>query len=149
PSKYNLVILDNADPVDRGKTSYNDTLTLRDSAGSILWQKSGINTSNEHAHSVAADPERTTIWVCEDGGSNRLLQYSLAGDLNFEKPDIQGWAVAIDPKTGNAWVLTNKNQYPGEKLVVFGPSGERLHDFDIKGIDIAYSTIEDCFWIVG
>jgi hypothetical protein len=149
-TKSLVAILDDADPAYNGKEHYNDLLTVRDSSGKVVWQKSNLSISQSVSgnHELAADPQRGTLWVTEAVG-RRLINFSRDGAINWEKQDVHANAVAIDPKTGNGWVLTENGTIYGDALIVFGADGRKLHEWKLKGLDIAYSAHDDCFWLAG
>src|SRR5207244_2929024 len=43
PCKWNLVTLDDTDPIYNRKAHYEDTLSLRDATGKTLWEKKDLN----------------------------------------------------------------------------------------------------------
>ena len=128
---------------------YNDTVSVRDQAGTILWKKSGLNLEGGvNPHLMAVDFQRKTLWV-GDKRNNRVLHYAANGDLLSETKDVGTFSLAVDPKTGNAMVITNQDSYISDKLLVISPDGQILHTWSFKGVDIAYSAHDDCFWTAG
>jgi hypothetical protein len=144
-----VAVLDDADP-DWTSGRHRDTVVVRDTAGTVLWRATGLNVCQDigGGHKMAADPQRGTLWAAEVVGG-RLINYSRDGAIAWEKPNVSPHAIAIDPKTGNAWVLTQSHTIYGDALLVFSPAGEPLHDWKIQGYDIAYSARDDCFWVTG
>lgn len=127
PTKYRVAVLDDADRAFGGKARYDDTLTLYDGDGNLLWQYKGLNISQTVGgnHAVAYASTDRSIWVVENTG-DRLLKFSADGSLLWEKSGVKGHTVAVDPKTGNGRVITEEGTIYGKNTVVFSPSGEKL-----------------------
>jgi sugar lactone lactonase YvrE len=150
-SRYRVAVLDDADPAFSGKAKFDDTLTLHDSGGKPLWQYKGLNVAQTVGgnHAIAFGAKDRSLWVAESVGG-RLLHFNAdTGKVNWEKPGVKGHAVAVDPRTGNGWVLTAEGTIYGKDLLVFSPAGEQIAQHKINGFDIAYSPHDDCFWLAG
>ena len=145
-----IALLNDSDRAYKGKEVYEDTVTLYDSRGEEQWQITGLNTSQTVGanHAIVYNPYDKSIWCTEFVGE-RLIKLGLDGKVVFEKKDMEPHTLAVDPKTGNVWVLTSEETIYGKNLVVLDPSGQTIHDWNHKGFDLAYSEKEDCFWVVG
>lgn len=143
-----LIILDNCDPVFRGKEAYGDNLTHVDPAGKVRFRLTGFNNSEGIGcnRRVAVDSRRGWIWTLEDVG-RQVRKFDRTGKELLSLKDIQANALAVDPETGNLWVLTSKGTIYGEQTVVFSPNGKRLAVYNVSGWDIAYDKKAKTFWI--
>ncbi|MCY2932103.1 MAG: M56 family metallopeptidase [Planctomycetota bacterium] len=149
PSAAMAVVIDDADPAWSDQKAYHDTVTAYDSRGRQRWQGEGLNVGpnvSSH-HMIAADPRDNALWVCEPGG--RLLRYKADGVLDWAKEGLRPSAVAVDPETSNAWVLTYEKTIYGKDLLVIDPRGNLLKRWPVPGADIAYSRADRCFWVIG
>ena len=151
---FHLLVLDNCDPDFQGKYTYDDRLYMLDSRGRLETVITGFNQSeaNSGSHVMAVDEQRKTLWVTENVG-NRLWHFDLiTGKLIQRIPNIDARAIAIDPDTGNVWILISSNDKINEfHIQVISPSGEKVAKHPIPGInlDIVYSHYDKHFWIVG
>ncbi len=144
-NSYHLLVLDNCDPMFKDKETYGDRLCLLDSTGQVEAAISGFNRCQSFggSHPMAVDEQRKTLWVTENVG-DRLWHFDLTtGKIIQQIPGMTANAVAIDPSTGNAWVLV------AEHIKVISPSGEIVAQYNIRGSDITYSQHDKRFWIVG
>ena len=154
PNGFHLLVLDNCDPDYKGKDTYNDRLYMLDSRGRLEAVIRGFNQSeaNSGSHVMAVDEQRKTLWVTENVG-NRLWHFDLiTGKLIQRIPNIDARAIAIDPDTGNAWILISSNDEINEfHIQVISSSGKKVAKHSIPGInlDIVYSHYDKHFWIVG
>lgn len=149
--KSMVAVIDDADPDFQQNAKHHDTFRLYDGAGSQQWVMDDFNTCEASfgVHTIAWNAADQSIWSVETV-SGRLMKTGLDGKLiwqNERKPDekIRPSALAIDPRSGNIWVLTNV----GNGLLVLSPDGNIIKDLPIGGSDIAYSPHDDCFWVVG
>jgi beta-lactamase regulating signal transducer with metallopeptidase domain len=146
-----LLLLDDCDPDFKGKDTYEDKLYLLDNEFKIKGSLSGLNICRNVGgnHALAVDEKRKTAWVAESVG-DRLFHINLKTGMIIQVlGNIKASSVSIDPKTGNAWVLTSEGTIYGKELVVFNPKGKSIANYDIHGQDIVYSRKDDCFWVVG
>jgi len=145
-----ILILDNCDGEFRGKEKYDNNLTYIDSAGKLGFRVSGFNgcESIGSNHLIATDPGRDCAWVLEIVG-NRIHKYDRAGKELLVIRDVKASALAVDPETGNLWVLTSSGTIYGDKTVVFDPKGQQVATHDVRGYDIAYDMKSKAFWIAG
>ncbi|MDH4203375.1 MAG: hypothetical protein OEV87_10840, partial [Phycisphaerae bacterium] len=146
-----LLLLDDCDPDFKGKDTYEDKLYLLDNEFKIKGSLSGLNICQNVGgnHALAVDEKRKTAWVAESVG-DRLFHINLKTGMIIQVlGNIKASSVSIDPKTGNAWVLTSEGTIYGKELVVFNPKGKSIASYDIHGQDIVYSRKDDCFWVVG
>jgi len=148
--KCRVAVLHNSDPQYNGKQAYEDTLTLYNSNAKQIWQFKGLNVSQSVGakHTVVYNPFDKSLW-CSESVGDRLVKFGQDGSVLWEKPDVKPQALAVDPKTANIWVLTSEGTIYGKSLVVFNPSGRKIHQWDIGAFDIVYSQHDDCFWLVG
>ncbi|MGL4549582.1 MAG: hypothetical protein ACRC33_00230 [Gemmataceae bacterium] len=144
------VVLDDRDEVYRGKAGYEDHLTFLDGAGKVVNRVSGLNICQEigSPRRLAVDAGRKSVWVCETVGG-RLLRYGLDGKQLLALAGVNPTSVAIDPKTGHAWVVCGEGRIGAGRVDVFDPAGTRLASHDVPGYDIAHDPRGDAFWVVG
>jgi DNA-binding beta-propeller fold protein YncE len=145
-----VAVLDDCDRVYNGKSAYEDTVTIYDGSGTSKGQFGSLNTCQTVGanHAVAYNHLDKSLWCAELVG-DRLIKRKTNGTLVWEKKDLKPHALAIDPKTGNVWILTEEGIIYGKSLLVLSPSGEKISDWDIGAFDIGYSKYDDCFWLVG
>jgi DNA-binding beta-propeller fold protein YncE len=143
-----VVVLDNCDPEFRGREKYEDHLSFFDTAAKLRERVTGLNICEEigSPHRVAVDPLRKRVWVIETVGQ-RLLQYDLDGRVLVAKPGVTGFAAAVDPATGNLWVVCSKGAIGTGWVEVFDGKGESQAVHDLRGYDIAYDPQEPAFWL--
>jgi len=142
-----ILVLDNCDDQYEGKPEYEDNLTLLDPSGKRTFQVSGFNNCETIGSSrmVAADSARNCIWVIENV-ARRVRRFDLAGKVTLTIPGVHGSAVAVDPETGNIWVLAGEAIGKG-KTVVYDSKGKEVASYEISGWDIAYDRKAKAFWI--
>jgi len=58
------------------------------------------------------------------------------GVPGLEKKGMKPTSLAVDPKTGNVWVLTSEETIYGKSLIVLSSSGKKIHDWDHRGFVI-------------
>ena len=148
---YSILVLDDADPEFQGKGRGKDRLYLLDSEGNIDGAVSGLEVCQTFggAHVMAIDEARRVLWVAENLGE-RLSQFDLAtGELLRRIPALDASAVAVDPSTGNAWVMISEGTIGKGSVQVVSPSGQRLARYEVSGCDIAYCASDESFWTVG
>jgi hypothetical protein len=139
-----ILVLEDTDPAFSNQAAYHDTLTLLAPQTGALWQMSTLNVSQTSAqfHKLAIDPKDHSAWVCTENTTG-LVHVKADGKVGWQKPELQGSAVAIDPATSNAWVCTEKN------VQVIDPAGNVVAHYQLVANDITYSTIDQCFWLMG
>jgi len=148
---YGILMLDNYDPDYEGKEAYDDRLYLLDSTGKVKGVFSGFNICETFggSHMLAVDEKRKTVWVAENVG-RRLWHFDLRNGKLLQK--IQGLkasALAVDPMTGNVWVTVSEGSIGRGHIKVLSPSGEIKAEYNIPGFDIACSSRDRSFWVVG
>jgi DNA-binding beta-propeller fold protein YncE len=143
-----VAVLDNCDPIYKGKDAYGDNLSLFDAAGTLRKRITDLNVCEEIGtpHRVAVDPLRRRVWVAETV-RGRLLAYDLDGERRVVVPGVKASAVAIDPTTGNAWVTLHESIGRGS-VEVFDPDGRSVATHDFRGYDIAHDPKGNAFWLV-
>lgn len=149
-SDYSILMLDNSDPDYKGKEQYDDRLYLLDSSGKVNGVVSGFNICETAGgnHKLAVDEERKTLWVAENVGA-RLWHFDLGtGKLLRRIQGLKASALAVDPATGNVWVMLSGSIGKGH-IKVISPSGEIKAEYNIPGFDITYSKRDKSFWVVG
>ena len=149
-SNYHVLVLADSDPVYDGKRSYDDRLYMLDSQGKIEAVLSGFNTCDSvgGSHRLAIDEKRKTLWVTENVGTH-LWQFDLrTGKLIHKLPDLKANGIAVDPDTGNVWVLISEGTLGSGHIKVISPAGQILAQHAISGIDIVYSKYDRSFWVV-
>lgn len=143
-------VLDDCDAQLDGKTAYEDNLTFLSAAGKVRRRVGGLNVCQEvgSPHRIAVDPARGQVWVAETVGG-RLLRYDLDGKLLSATPGVNGNAVAVESKTGRAWVVRSKSTGREDALRVFDPAGKLVAEHAVGGYDIAYDGRGKAFWLGG
>jgi beta-lactamase regulating signal transducer with metallopeptidase domain/DNA-binding beta-propeller fold protein YncE len=141
PNDYHLLVLD-----DCSEETDGDRLYMLNRNGDIEAVVTGFNGGSFAAsHRMAVDEQRKTLWIAE----RQLWHLDLKNGKVLQKlPHIKARAVAIDPVTGNAWVLTSGDIGTGH-IDVVSPSGHVIATHNIPGGDIAYSHHDKKFWVVG
>lgn len=145
-----VLVLDNCDPVFKDKIVYEDNLSSISPIGKLLFRVSGLNNCESIGsnHMIASDVKRGWVWIIENVG-HRIHKYDQAGKELLVLNDIQASALAVDPDTGDLWILTSKGTIYGEKTVVFDAQGSQKIVHDVSGFDIAYDRKSKSFWIAG
>jgi hypothetical protein len=145
-----VVVLDDCDPDYQGKILYEDNLTFLDAAGKLGFRVSDLNNCESIGsnHMIAGDPKRGWVWVVENVG-HRVHKYDRAGKELLVLNDIKANALAVDPDTGDLWVLMSSGTIHGEKTVVFDAKGKQRAEHNVGGWDIAYNRKSKSFWIAG
>ncbi len=149
--EYKILLLDDSDDQYSGKDNCDDRLYLMDRKGDIEGVVTGLNVcqSMGGSHVLGVDEMRKTLWVTENVGG-RLWQIDLVtGQVKRKTPGLKASAVAVDPDTGNAWIVIQEVPVEKSRIVVVSPSGEAVEEYPIPGFDIAYSRDDDSFWVVG
>jgi len=96
---------------------------------------------------IAVDARRGWVWVAENVGG-RIRKYDFKGKELLVLKDVKPHAIAVQPDTGNLWVLRYSGTIYGESTEVYGPSGKKLASYPFSGFDIVYDGKERAFWIV-
>ncbi len=142
-SKYLAAIVDDADPQGGGKETYDDTVSEIDGQGHTRWQRGGMNVYVWlQGHGIAQNPVDHSLWLV----GAQLTKLRSDGTVEFEKKDVRVNSLAVDPKTGNVWVVVNEGTAPGPRIVIYNLAGEKLKEVKIATFEIAYSAHDDCFW---
>ncbi|NQV31179.1 MAG: flagellar basal body-associated FliL family protein [Phycisphaeraceae bacterium] len=147
---YHVLVLADTDPVFKGKDTYDDRLYMLNSQGEIEAGLSGFNICQSigGSHRLAVDTKRRTLWVTENVGAF-LWHFDLnTGKLIHKIPNLKANSVAIDPDTGNAWVLIGNGNIGNGHIKVISPTGRIMAKHDVSGLDIAYSQHDQCFWVI-
>src|SRR4051794_11874685 len=108
-SSGGIFVLDDCDPDFKGKEANADNLSHYDTAGKLLFRITGFNNCESIGlqHRVVVDRERGCVWVCENVGE-QLRKYSRGGKLLLAIKGLKVASAAVDPATGNVWVLTSQ-----------------------------------------
>src|SRR5262249_14512864 len=140
----------NCDPQFRGKATYECNLSSISPSGKLTFRVSGFNNCESIGsnHMVATDPARGWIWTLENVG-HRIRKFDRKGKQLLTIEDVKGSALAVDPKTGNLWVVSSRGNIQGDKTLVFSARGMVLATYDVSGWDIAYDKKGKAFWICG
>jgi DNA-binding beta-propeller fold protein YncE len=143
-----VFVLDNCDPDFQGKNAYADNLTYIDASGDMVFRVSGLNSAETVGcnRQVAFDSKRGHVWVVETVGY-AVRKYNLDGKELAAIKDIKANSAAVDPETGNLWVLTSQGTIYGSKTVVYNPAGKELATYDFSGFDLVYDPKSKAFWI--
>ncbi|MFN0054565.1 MAG: hypothetical protein ACKV0T_20510 [Planctomycetales bacterium] len=149
PDSGGLLVLDDSDSEFKGQATYSDRLTRLDRTGNVTFEIGDFNgcQSIGSSHLIAVDAARGSIWVIELVGK-RLRRFDRRGRELLTLEDLEASAAAVDPETGNLWLLTSKGTIHGDKTCVIDPEGKRLATYTVSGFDIAYDPRGKCFWIV-
>lgn len=148
--KTGILVLDNCDPIYKGKEKYEDNLSSISSEGKIAFRVSGLNNCESIGsnHMVADDPKRGVIWVLENVG-HCIRKFDRSGKELLVVKDLDASALAVDAESGNLWVLTTKGTIYGDNTVVFDSKGKQIAVHNVSGWDIAYDQKSKSFWIAG
>jgi DNA-binding beta-propeller fold protein YncE len=143
-----VLVLDDCDPDYRGKAVYADNLSFYDAAGKLRARVSGLNNCEEigSPHKIAVDGKRGCVWVVENVG-HRLLKFDRKGKQLLAVKDVQSSALAVDPASGNVWLLHSEGRIGGGSTQVRDPKGRLLATHAFHGWDIAYDARGNCFWL--
>jgi beta-lactamase regulating signal transducer with metallopeptidase domain/thiol-disulfide isomerase/thioredoxin len=98
-------------------------------------------------HGVAVDAARGRIYLCEQV-SHRVTAVDFRGRKLWQVGQIRADALAVDSRTGNLWCCVGQDLAHGE-TVVLDTTGREVASFPFRGIDIAYDSQTDGFWLVG
>jgi DNA-binding beta-propeller fold protein YncE len=150
PSSTGVFVLDDCDPDYKGKAAYKDNLSVIGRSGELVFRASGLNGCQTIGsnHLVANDPIRRRVWALEIVG-RRVHQYDHSGKELLTVNNVQASAAAVDPTTGNLWVLTSQGTINSERSVVLDGRGRQVAAYDVKGFDIAYDMKGKAFWVAG
>lgn len=146
-----IFVLDDCDDPFRGKEKYEDRLTFVSAAGKVGFHVTGINVCESVGchHVIAVDAPRKCVWVSEDAGEC-IKRYDFTGKVTATISVKGCGAIAVHPETGHLWALVTDNGTITEgKTLVFDAKGRELMSYDAFGVDIAYCSKENAFWIVG
>lgn len=148
-AKGGVFILDDSDPEYEGKDTYSDSLSLIDNSGKVVFRVSGLNGCQSIGSNrlIVNDANRGWVWVLEIV-AHRIRKYDRSGTQLLALNDMDASAAAVDPETGNLWVLSSKGIGDGQ-TVVFDSNGKRLATHQVNGWDIAYDKKDQAFWIAG
>jgi hypothetical protein len=140
-------VLDNCDREFRGKERYENNVSLIDSSGRLVFRSGGFNGCETigGSHMIAVDTRRGWVWVCELV-ARKVHQYDRAGRRLTTIENIHTNALAVDPDTGNLWVLVGESIGNGETQV-YNLAGKHLVTHPVSGWDLAYSPKDRAFWI--
>ncbi|HET6572227.1 MAG TPA: hypothetical protein VFG68_01385 [Fimbriiglobus sp.] len=150
PPRIGVFVLDDCDPDFKGKAAYEDNLSAIGPSGKLMFRVTGINGCQAIGSNrlVASDTIRNRVWALEIVG-HRVHQYDRAGKEQLTVEGMHALAAAVDPDTGNLWVLTTKGTIYGERTVVLDGRGKQVAAHDGKGYDIAYDPKGKAFWVAG
>jgi hypothetical protein len=143
-------VLDNCDEEFRGKAVYEDNLSSFDWSGKSQFRLGGFNNAGGIGcnHRVAVDVAAKAVWILEDAPMQvRKLDFTGKELLNLH--NVKANSIAVDPNTGNLWVLTSSGTIYGEKTRIYSREGKQLAEHDFSGWDIAYDAKSKAFWIAG
>lgn len=147
-SKFLGVVLDDADPAREGRQAYHDTLNVYDSAGQVVWGKNDLNFDYGGAMAVQ-NPSDGLLWVYENQ-ARQIRAFSPQGKLAWRSDAADVSDMAVDPQSGNVWVLTyGGGRGRGSRIQLRTAAGKLQREFDAAGSNLAYSPADHCFWIAG
>src|SRR5262245_52353903 len=147
PAPRGLLVLDHCDREFRGKDRYENNLSLIDDSGRVVFRAGGFNgcESIGSNHMVAVDARRGWAWACELV-AHKVHQYDRAGRRLTTIENVHANALAVDPESGNLWVLVG-DQIGAGSTEVYNPAGRHLVSHPVSGWDLAYSPKDKSFWI--
>ncbi|HET6572243.1 MAG TPA: hypothetical protein VFG68_01465, partial [Fimbriiglobus sp.] len=145
-----VFVLDDCDPDFKGKAAYEDNLSAIGPSGKLVFRVSGVNgcESIGSNHIIANDPDRKRVWALEYAGK-RICQYDHSGKKLLTVDDVQVSAAAVDPTTGNLWVLISKNGIKTGETIVLDSRGKKVATHPVNGWDIIYDPKGKAFWVAG
>ena len=145
-----VLVLDNCDPDYKGKDSYEDNLSCIDDDGKLKFRLSGFNNAESMAsnHTIATDAQRGCFWVLENVG-DRIRKFDWDGKELLTIKDIKAFAIAVEPETGNLWVIVSKGRIDEGQIEVFDGEGKLIATYTVGGWDIVYDPKGKAFWIAG
>jgi sugar lactone lactonase YvrE len=145
-----VLVLDDCDPDFKGKQNYEDNLTYYDATGNVVFRISGLNICESIGsnHMIAADSDRGCIWLLENVGK-QIHKYDRQGKELLVIPNVKANAIAIDPESGNLWVILSNGTIHGNKTDVYDPQGKLLLTYLVSGFDLVYDKNEKAFWFAG
>ena len=146
-----VVVLDDSDEDFQENRPHHDVLRIlfkTDSGVRTTFLKE-FNTCQTvgAAHGVAVDAARGRIYLCEQV-SHRVTAVDFHGRKLWQVAQIRADALAVDSRTGNLWCSVGTDLAHGE-TVVLDTTGREVTTFPFRGIDIAYDSQTDSFWLVG
>lgn len=146
-SDVGILVLDNCDDQYKGKTEYQDNLTLIDSVGKQKLRISGLNNCESigSARLIAVDNNRECFWMIENV-AHQLRRFDYSGKETLKVDGVDASAIAVDPDTGNVWVLTGSSIGNGQ-TVVYNDAGKLINTVDVSGWDIVYDPKSHAFWM--
>jgi DNA-binding beta-propeller fold protein YncE len=142
-----VFVLDDCDPDFQGKAEYRDNLSYYDGTGKLVFRVSGLNTcqmigSNRQ---IAHDSARGHVWVAESV-AGQVRKFDLDGKELLAIKDVKPTAIAVDPDTGNLWVLRTAGPID---VAVFDMKGKPIATHVAAGFDLAYDRKSKAFWVAG
>jgi uncharacterized GH25 family protein/peroxiredoxin len=148
PSPPALLVLGQNSAGDAGRV-LNGHLRLLSESGEELWSQGDLSMAQGAAamHPAAIDRARNRIYVCEKG-TKRITAFNLTGQKLWQIDQFPADTLAIDEKTGNLWASGGSRIDDGE-TVVFDLQGREVVAFPYRAVDMAYSSHDDAFWLVG
>jgi beta-lactamase regulating signal transducer with metallopeptidase domain len=149
PTACSVVVLDNADPAYTGKENYDDTLSAYGADGKLIWQVAGFNVCEEvgGSHKLIWNARDRSLWVVENV-ADKVRKFMPDGKLLWVK-DLKATALAADPATGSVRAILSSGTIYGDGSIDISPDGTPGRKMSVAGNDIAYSALDDCFWLVG
>jgi hypothetical protein len=143
-----ILVLDNADPNFKDQLFYEDNLSCFGGDGQLAFRTTGFNNCETIGsnHQVALDADRGWIWTIETV-QPRLRKFDRSGKQLLTVEGLEASALAVDPASGNVWVLTTQGDIHGHSLVTLDGAGKRLAEYPVSGFDIAYDGKSKSFWI--
>jgi hypothetical protein len=143
-----VLVLDDADRNFQGQPFYEDNLSCIGVEKEKTFRVSGLNNCQTIGsnHQLAFDADRGWIWIIESV-AHRLTKFDRSGKQLLTVEGLKASALAVDPASGNVWVLTSNGDIHGEGLVTFDGAAKRLAEYPVSGFDIAYDGKSKSFWI--
>lgn len=143
-----VFVLDDCDPNFKDMPNYADNLSYIDSSGKLIFRVTGLNMCQTIGcnRQVVLDAAREHVWIVETVGYT-VRKYDMAGKEVLKVKNIKANSAAVDPATGNLWVLTSNGTIYGDKTIVLSPDGKELASHDFSGFDIVFDPKSKAFWI--
>lgn len=143
-----ILALGDFDNQDAGQKAERDKLALFDPKAKPRFRISNLDQfqTNGSNRLIAVDSRRKAIWVAETA-AKRLRVFDFLGNEILKIESVAANSIAVDPDTGNLWVLVGNGSVGQSRTVVYSPKGLKIATHPIGGVDIVFDQRSRCFWI--
>ena len=97
---------------------------------------------------IATDAKRGWFWFLESVGK-RVHKLDREGKELLVIKDIEASSLAVDPESGNVWVVVTHGLIYGDHTEVYDADGKLVGKHEVRGWDIAYDPKGKSFWLAG